>query len=146
MRTFCSHDFLFVTPYPLSRRVVQCQSTNIMRQSSNAQSTSKKFKKPRAKTQHKQPNSPPAERKRRTRAHVLADLSTNYVERFIIQAGHAADRVQNDYGYDLILMTFTQSGDFENGSISLQLKATDSPVEIERNTKISFQIDRADIN
>ena len=42
-------------------------------------------------------------RKRRTREHVIADQSVNYVERFIIDAGHTAQRMEKDYGYDLLL-------------------------------------------
>jgi len=30
----------------------------------------------------------------------------NYVERFIIDAGHTAQRLATDYGYDLILFTY----------------------------------------
>src|SRR5580692_6981989 len=40
-------------------------------------------------------------RKRRTREHVIADQSVNYLERFIIDEGHIAQRLYNDYGYDL---------------------------------------------
>ncbi len=89
-------------------------------------------------------------RKRRTRAHVIADQSVNYggaeqqlrrtalqsrrdgsgepsyswkllfgasyVERFIIDAGHTAQRVEKDYGYDLLLFTYDEDG--YNGSSS----------------------------
>ena len=40
--------------------------------------------------------SPPG--KRRTRAHVLADLSINHVERHVLLCGFSVDRVEHDYG------------------------------------------------
>jgi hypothetical protein len=36
----------------------------------------------------------PAPRKRRTRRHVIADQGVNYVERFIIDEGHTAQRLE----------------------------------------------------
>ena len=39
-------------------------------------------------------------RKQRTRQHVIADQSVNHVERFIIDEGHTAQRLEKDYGYD----------------------------------------------
>lgn len=47
------------------------------------------------------PINPP--RKKRTREHVLADLSANHVERVALSCGYAVDRVWNDYGLDLAL-------------------------------------------
>ncbi len=44
-----------------------------------------------------------APKKQRTRQHVIADQSVNYVERFIIDEGHTAQRLERDYGYDLLL-------------------------------------------
>lgn len=65
-------------------------------------------------------------RKRRTREHVIADLSVNYVERFALKCGHAVERVMHDYGLDMLVFTYTAAGKAENGLIGLQLKATDS--------------------
>lgn len=65
-------------------------------------------------------------RKRRTQEHVIADLSVNHVERFILRCGWTAERTQHDYGIDLFMETFTDNGEVENGRILLQLKATDS--------------------
>jgi hypothetical protein len=56
-------------------------------------------------------------RKRRTRQHVIADQSVNYVERFIIDEGHTAQRLQHDYGYDLELTTFDEQGYVEPGAV-----------------------------
>lgn len=86
----------------------------------------------------------PAEYKLRTRAHVIADLSVNHVERFVLQAGHAPQRVGKDYGYDLQIFTFDH-GAFENGYIYLQLKATDAPNLVDGGGAISFTLDRADV-
>jgi hypothetical protein len=73
-----------------------------------------------AKTQPAEP------RKRRTRAHVIADQSANYVERFVIDEGHTAQRQLHDYGYDLSVITYDGDGYVEPGSIYLQLKAAET--------------------
>jgi hypothetical protein len=65
-------------------------------------------------------------RKQRTRQHVIADQSVNHVERFIIDEGHTAQRVEKDYGYDLFLFTFDEQGYAEPGMVSLQLKAREN--------------------
>jgi hypothetical protein len=65
-------------------------------------------------------------RKRRTRQHVIAAQSVNHVERFIIDAGHTAQRVDNDYGYDLTVVTYDAEGYPEPGAIYLQLKASET--------------------
>jgi Domain of unknown function (DUF4365) len=65
-------------------------------------------------------------RKQRTRQHVIADQSVNHLERFIIDAGHTAQRLEKDYGYDLLLFTFDEQGYAEPGLVSLQLKATEN--------------------
>jgi hypothetical protein len=67
-----------------------------------------------------------ANRKRRTREHIIADLSVNHVERFILQCGWTAQRISPDYGIDLIMETFDTRGRIENGAVKFQLKATDS--------------------
>jgi hypothetical protein len=67
----------------------------------------------------------PAPRKQRTRQHVIADQSVNYVERFIIDEGHTTQRVEKDYGYDLMLFTYDDQGYVEPGLTFLQLKAAE---------------------
>lgn len=64
-------------------------------------------------------------RKRRTREHVIADLSVNHVERFALHCGYAVERIWHDYGLDLMVFTYTKSGEAENGHFWMQLKATD---------------------
>ncbi len=65
-------------------------------------------------------------RKRRTRQHVIADQSVNYVERFIIDEGHTTQRMEKDYGYDLRLFTYDDQGYAEPGVAFLQLKASET--------------------
>jgi hypothetical protein len=67
------------------------------------------------------------QKKRRTRKHVLADLSVNHVERFIFQCGFSCERVEHDYGTDLLMFTFDANGEIENGHVQIQIKATDHP-------------------
>ena len=68
----------------------------------------------------------PGPRKRRTRQHVIADLSVHYVEGVILEAGHTAQRLGSDYGYDLVMSTFDEQGYVEPGSIFMQLKAMET--------------------
>jgi hypothetical protein len=68
----------------------------------------------------------PAPKKQRTRQHVIADQSINYVERFIIDEGHTAQRLEKDYGYDLLLFTYDDQGYAEPGVAFLQLKASET--------------------
>ncbi len=65
-------------------------------------------------------------RKQRTRQHVIAAQSVNYVERFIIDAGHTAQRFEHDYGYDLIVFTYNDHGYAEEGAVYIQLKASET--------------------
>jgi len=64
--------------------------------------------------------------KRRTRAHVIADLSVHHVEGFILEEGHTVQRVDGGYSYDLILWTFDEQGYVEPDEAYLQLKAAES--------------------
>jgi hypothetical protein len=89
----------------------------------------------------KQPAKP---RKRRTRAHVMADQSVNYVERFLIDEGHTAQRQQYDYGYDLNVITYDSKGYVEPGSFFLQLKAAETLNE--SGTDYVFDLDVRDYN
>lgn len=42
-------------------------------------------------------------RTRRTREHIIADLSMNHVERLIFRCGYSAERIEHDYGTDLVI-------------------------------------------
>jgi hypothetical protein len=65
-------------------------------------------------------------RKRRTRQHVIADLSAHYVEGFALEEGHTTQRLSSDYSYDLLLRTFDEEGYAEPGMVFIQLKAAES--------------------
>lgn len=65
-------------------------------------------------------------RKRRTRQHVIADLSVHYVEGFILEEGHTAQRFGSEYSYDLLMHPFDEEGYPEPGSVYFQLKAAES--------------------
>lgn len=83
--------------------------------------------------------------KLRTREHVLADLSVNYVERQVLLSGHSIQRIYADYGYDLMMSTFKANGEIEAGNVFFQVKATDSlPVLADRKT-ISWPVSRRDL-
>jgi hypothetical protein len=64
--------------------------------------------------------------KRRTREHVIADLSINHVERFVLRCGWTVQRTSHDYGIDLVMETFNEVGEPQNGRVLFQLKATDT--------------------
>jgi hypothetical protein len=75
---------------------------------------------------------------------VIASQSVNCVERFIVVEGHTAERVENDYGYDLILFTFDEEGYFEPGLIRLQLKASETLTALDKD--YVFDLDIRDYN
>jgi hypothetical protein len=84
-------------------------------------------------------------RKRRTREHVLADLSANHVERHALGCGFSVERVEHDYGIDLILFTYDKQGECEPGNVFLQLKATDRLKLIASGERLAQRLDRADL-
>ena len=84
-------------------------------------------------------------RKRRTREHVIADLSANYVERMALLCNFSVERISHDYGIDLAVITYTESGEIENGQISIQLKATDHLTVLADRNVIAFPVRRADL-
>ena len=83
-------------------------------------------------------------RKQRTRQHVIADQSVNHVERFIIDEGHTAQRMEKDYGYDLLLFTYDEQGYTEPGLVWLQLKAAEALQSVEDD--YVFDLDVHDYN
>jgi hypothetical protein len=87
-----------------------------------------------------------AKRKKRTREHIIAGLSINHIERFALLDGFSIVIVYDDYGYDVLLFTYDKNGEFENGYVYIQLKATDNLRLIKNNTIISFPVDKRDIS
>ena len=85
------------------------------------------------------------ERKLRTREHVLADLSANYVEKQALLCGFTAERVRLDYGTDLIVQTFNRRGEVEGGRILFQLKAANRVKPLAGTNAMPCRIDTADL-
>ncbi len=83
-------------------------------------------------------------RKQRTRQHVIADQSVIHVERIIIDAGHTAQRLTPDYGYDLVLFTYDELGYLEPGSVYIQIKASETLESV--GNDYAFDLDIRDYN
>jgi hypothetical protein len=84
-------------------------------------------------------------RKRRTRAHIIADLSVNHVERRALLCGYVVERMAHDYGIDLEVLTFDRNGDIEEGKILLQLKASDRLGVRANQVTFAFRVQRSDL-
>src|SRR5216683_4415608 len=87
----------------------------------------------------------PSHRKRRTREHVIADLSVNHVEKVVLQCGWTVQRFSPDYGLDLLVTTFNRRGEIENGDVRLQIKATDSIKVISSRRAIPVRLEWRDM-
>lgn len=87
----------------------------------------------------------PIKKKTRTRQHVIADLAVNHIERYIFQCGFSVERVQHDYGYDLIMSTYDKQGQIENDWVVIQVKATDKLKLLRDGKTVSFSLDRRDL-
>lgn len=85
-------------------------------------------------------------RKRRTRSHIIADLSANHVERHALLCGYSVERVAHDYGIDLLLYTYNDDGEIENEMVKIQLKATDTPLLRNEGQTVAFVVQRADLD
>jgi hypothetical protein len=83
--------------------------------------------------------------KRRTREHVIADLSSNFVERQVLLCGYTAERSYFDYGIDLTIRTYNPQGEVESGFIFVQLKATDHLALSSKAQTIPWTIDARDL-
>ena len=66
------------------------------------------------------------------------------MEGFILEEGHTAQRLGNDYGYDLIMWTFDEKGYAEPGSVYFQLKAMETLEE--SGTDYVYDLDIRDYN
>ncbi len=88
----------------------------------------------------------PLPRKRRTRSHIIADQSVNFIERFVLKAGNTVDRLVHDYGYDLLMMTYDSQGYVESGHAIFQIKASDQLRETNSAKEIAVRLSAADLN
>jgi len=86
-----------------------------------------------------------AKRKRRTRAHIAEDLSENYLERLVLNAGHLLRRPSRDYGVDVSMFHFSKNGELENGEVRFQLKATDSLKLVSNGQFATIRVKTGDI-
>ena len=85
----------------------------------------------------------PLSGKRRTREHIIADLSICFVEWQALTCGYVVERMRHDYGIDLELKTFNRLGEAEPGDVLIQVKATDGLSVREGQTSVSWPIERA---
>ena len=83
--------------------------------------------------------------KRRTREHLIADLAVNHVERQVLLGGGTVERVRSDYGIDLMLFTYNQSGEPDGEPIPIQVKATERLRRLRRSAAATFRIERSDL-
>src|SRR5438270_12735340 len=84
-------------------------------------------------------------RKRRTREHVIADLSVNHIERFVLRCGWTVQRTTHDYGVDLLMETYNSAGEPETGRVSFQLKATDKLQVRKLGQAVAVRLDWRDL-
>src|SRR5262245_34123850 len=82
--------------------------------------------------------------KRRVRSHVIADLSVNYIEKYVFKKKFIVECKVHDYGYDMVIETFNRYGEFERGQIKVQAKAQDQ-ITILKGKKITFNCDIRDL-
>lgn len=76
---------------------------------------------------------------------MIAAQSVDYVERFIFDAGHTVQRVEYDYGYDLLVSTFDEEGYEEPGLVYVQVKASEK-LNALSGARIGFDIAIKDLN
>ena len=75
-----------------------------------------------------------ATKKRRTREHVIADMSVHHLGYLIVRCGFTFDVIKADYGYDGYIFTYDSQGEIENSNIFVQLKVTDA-VKLSKDQK-----------
>ena len=84
-------------------------------------------------------------RKQRTRQHFIEDFGMNYVERQVLHAHCTLERYRYDYGYDAFVNTYNENGEYENGTIQIQLKSTDHLKYSAAQKAIVFDLDKRDL-
>ena len=76
---------------------------------------------------------------------MIADMSLYYLGYIIASCGFSLERVSVDYGYDVTIYTFDAKGQYENGNIFVQLKATEN-LDVDPSTgAVKHRIDKADV-
>ena len=84
-------------------------------------------------------------RKQRTRQHFIEDFGMNHVERHVLHARCTLQRYQYDYGYDAFINTYNENGEYENGSIQIQLKSTEHLKYSKTKDAIVFDLEKRDL-
>jgi len=87
----------------------------------------------------------PVLRKRRTREHIIADLSVNHLERHVLKCGFIVERRVYDYGIDLEITTFSRTGEVQESSILVQMKASNRIRISPSQTTFPFRIEQRDL-
>lgn len=85
-------------------------------------------------------------KKRRTRQHIIADLSVNHVERLIFRCGYSVEKIFYDYGTDLIISTYDTNGEIENGLIYVQVKASDRLQPLKSGSQFAVTVKISDLD
>ncbi|MCC7336788.1 MAG: DUF4365 domain-containing protein [Pirellulaceae bacterium] len=83
---------------------------------------------------------------RRTREHVIEDLSENFLEQLVLIRGHLLRRPSRDYGVDVTMFHFAENGELENGEVRFQLKASQRLKLISSGKFISISIKSSDLH
>ena len=84
-------------------------------------------------------------RKQRTRQHFIEDFGMNHIEYHILSAGCTQERYRYDYGYDSFINTYKENGEYENGSIQIQLKSTDHLKVSKTRNAVVFDLNQRDL-
>jgi hypothetical protein len=84
-------------------------------------------------------------KKRRTRQHIIADLSANCFERHALLCGYSVERIMKDYGVDLAVYTYDERGEFEPGNVQVQLKATDKLNILRDGVTVAVEVERSHV-
>lgn len=84
-------------------------------------------------------------RKRRTRQHFIEDLGFNYVEKQALLGRCTVERKRYDYGIDGEIITFSDNGEIENGTVYFQLKSTDNIKFFKEKSVIAFDLAKKDL-
>jgi hypothetical protein len=83
--------------------------------------------------------------KRRTREHIIADLSVNHVEQLVLRCGWTVERSRHGYGVDRYLQTYNADGAVEAVWVRFQLKATGSLRRSAECKTIPFRLEWRDL-
>ncbi len=88
---------------------------------------------------------PAMTRQRRTREHIIADLSIHHVQGPILRVGFTAERTVHDYGIDLSMTTYNARGEVEYDYVLFQLKATDHLKRSTNRSTVAFRVERSNL-